>query len=47
MSGEVKGHSGRRVQHVWREVRVALEDKLRSYSLAQFAAKTLEEMYYI
>ena len=47
LSGEGKGHSGRRVQNVWREVRVALEDKLRSYTLAQFAAKSLEEMYYI
>jgi Rrf2 family protein len=47
LNGEVKGHSGRRVQHVWREVRSALEDKLRSYTLAQFAAKSLEEMYYI
>ena len=35
------------VAPVWREVRVALEDKLRSYTLAQFAAKSLEEMYYI
>ena len=47
LSGEAKGHSGRRVQNVWREVRSALEDKLRSYTLAQFAAKSLEEMYYI
>jgi DNA-binding IscR family transcriptional regulator len=35
------------VQTVWREVRGALEDKLRSYTLAQFAAKSLDEMSYI
>lgn len=41
------GHSGKRVNAVWREVRAALEEKCRAYSLEQFAAKREDEMYYI
>lgn len=41
------GHSGKRVNAIWREVRASLEDKCRSYSLDQFAAKRDDEMYYI
>ena len=42
-----EGHSGRRVDQVWREVRGALEEKCRSVTLAQFGAKKADEMYYI
>ncbi|MBI5380722.1 MAG: Rrf2 family transcriptional regulator [Opitutae bacterium] len=47
LSGEDKGQSGRRVQQIWREVRETLEQKLRSYTLAQLAERTPDEMYHI
>lgn len=42
-----EGHSSRRVDQVWREVRGSLEEKCRSVTLAKFAAKRTDEMYYI
>ncbi|HEY9249768.1 MAG TPA: Rrf2 family transcriptional regulator [Rariglobus sp.] len=47
LNGAGEGHSGRRVNGIWREVRTALEEKCRSYSLDKFAAKNADEMYYI
>ena len=47
LNGAGEGHSGRRVNTIWREVRTALEEKCRSYSLDKFAAKSEDEMYYI
>lgn len=41
------GHSGRRVDAVWREVREALEAKCRSCTLERMVAKPVGEMYYI
>ena len=41
------GHSGRRVQQIWRDVRTALEDKCRTYTLDQFVPRAAQEMYYI
>jgi Rrf2 family transcriptional regulator, cysteine metabolism repressor len=42
-----EGHSGRRVDSVWREVRESLEAKCRQCSLDQMVVRTAEEMYYI
>jgi len=42
-----KGHSSRRLQQVWNEVRLALEHKLSTYTLDKLVAKAPEEMYYI
>lgn len=47
LNGAGEGHSGRRVNEIWREVRGALEEKCKSYTLDMFAAKNAEEMYYI
>jgi Rrf2 family protein len=47
LNGPGEGHSGRRVNAIWREVRTALEEKCKSYSLDTFAAKSADEMYYI
>jgi len=47
LNAESKGQSARRVQQVWREVRTELENKLRSYTLDQLAARSADEMYYI
>jgi Rrf2 family transcriptional regulator, cysteine metabolism repressor len=44
-SGE--GHSGRRVDAIWREVREALEDKCRECTLDRMITKPAGEMYYI
>ncbi len=41
------GQSGKRVNQIWREVRVALEQKVQSYTLDKFVAKSADEMYYI
>jgi Rrf2 family protein len=42
-----EGHSGRRVDQVWREVRTSLEQACKDVTLAKFAAKKADEMYYI
>lgn len=47
LGGGAEGHSGRRVQQVWRDVRAALEAKCRSYTLDMLVAKGSGEMYYI
>ncbi|MBW8781841.1 MAG: Rrf2 family transcriptional regulator [Verrucomicrobia bacterium] len=47
LNGAGEGHSGRRVNQIWREVRASLEAKCRSFTLDQFAAKAMDEMYYI
>lgn len=47
LNGPGDGQSGRRVNAIWREVRAALEEKCKSYSLDMFAAKNADEMYYI
>jgi Rrf2 family protein len=45
MAGE--GHSGRRVAHVWGEVRREFEGVSRRWTLDKIASKAGEEMYYI
>lgn len=47
LNGSGEGHSGRRVNQIWREVRAALEATCKSYTLDKFAAKGTDEMYYI
>jgi Rrf2 family cysteine metabolism transcriptional repressor len=47
LNGTGEGHSGRRVNQIWREVRASLEAKCRSYTLDMFTVKTDQEMYYI
>ncbi len=42
-----EGHSGRRVDQVWREVRAALEKACKGVTLEKFGAKKADEMYYI
>jgi Rrf2 family protein len=41
------GHSSKHVNHIWKEIRTAFEDKVRSYTLARLMAKNADEMYYI
>jgi Rrf2 family cysteine metabolism transcriptional repressor len=47
LSGNFQGQSGRRLKQVWGEVRAALIDKVKGYTLDQIAAKNAAEMYYI
>jgi Rrf2 family transcriptional regulator, cysteine metabolism repressor len=42
-----EGQSGKRVNQIWREIRTALEEKAKSYTLDKFVPKATEEMYYI
>ena len=46
-SGNFHGQSGRRLKQVWGEVRAALIEKIKSYTLDQIATKGPAEMYYI
>lgn len=41
------GQSARHVHHIWQEVKVAFEDKVRSYTLDQLVVKNPDQMYYI
>ena len=47
LNGAGEGHSGRRVNQIWREVRASFEATCKSHTLDKFAAKHAEEMYYI
>src|SRR6478736_2036673 len=47
LSGNFHGQSGRRLKQVWGEVRAALIEKIKSYTLDQIATKGPAEMYYI
>jgi Rrf2 family cysteine metabolism transcriptional repressor len=47
LGGSAGGHSGKRVQQVWRDVRATLEAKCRSYTLDMLVTKGPGEMYYI
>ena len=47
LNGTGEGHSGRRVNQIWREVRASLEAKCLGYTLDMFTVKTDQEMYYI
>ena len=47
LNGPGEGHSGRRVNQIWRDVRGALEAKCRSVTLDEFAVKSTDDMYYI
>jgi Rrf2 family protein len=47
LSGNFAGQSGRRLKQVWSEVRTALIEKVKSYTLDQLAARSPGEMYYI
>jgi Rrf2 family cysteine metabolism transcriptional repressor len=42
-----EGQSGKRVSQIWKEVRLALEAKVKTYTLDKFVSKVGEEMYYI
>ena len=41
------GHSGKRVNMVWQELRRVLEERARAITLDQLVVKSAEEMYYI
>lgn len=42
-----EGHSARKVDAVWREVRDALESRCRAVTLDRMVPRTADEMYYI
>lgn len=46
-SGNHAGRSGRKLKQVWGEMRIALDDKARSYTLDVLAAKDVVDMYHI
>ena len=47
LSGNFQGHSGRRLKEVWGEIRTALIEKTKGYTLDRLATKNPSEMYYI
>lgn len=47
LSGNFSGQSGRRLKQVWGEVRAALIEKVKSYTLDKLATRNPAEMYYI
>jgi Rrf2 family transcriptional regulator, cysteine metabolism repressor len=47
LSGNFEGRSGRRLKQVWEEVRAAMIEKTKEYTLDQLASKNPTEMYYI
>jgi Rrf2 family cysteine metabolism transcriptional repressor len=47
MNNTPAGHSGRRVNLVWQELRRELEQRARAVTLDQLVVKSTEEMYYI
>ena len=47
LSGNFAGRSGRRLRQVWEDVRSALIEKTKEYTLDQLASKNPTEMYYI
>jgi Rrf2 family transcriptional regulator, cysteine metabolism repressor len=47
LSGNFEGRSGHRLKQIWDELRKALVEKTKSYTLNQFVAKNPTEMYYI
>jgi len=47
LSGNFQGLSGRRLKEVWGEIRAALIEKTKDYTLDQLASKAPGEMYYI
>ncbi|MCC6415814.1 MAG: Rrf2 family transcriptional regulator [Opitutaceae bacterium] len=47
LSGNHAGQSGRRMKEIWNELRAALDDKAKSYTLDTFIARQAGEMYHI
>ncbi len=47
LSGNFAGRSGRRLKQVWDDVRAAMIEKTKEYTLDQLASKNPTEMYYI
>lgn len=47
LSGHHEGATGRRMRQVWEDVRDALAEKTKDYTLDQLLTKKPEEMYYI
>lgn len=47
LSGNHEGRTGRRMEQVWQDVRAALGEKARTYTLDMFVSRSPEEMYYI
>jgi Rrf2 family protein len=47
LSGNTAGRSGRRVQHMWIEIRELLAEKTRRCTLDRLVSKEPAEMYYI
>ena len=47
LSGNFQGQSGKRLKQVWSEVREALIEKVKGYTLDRLATKNPTEMYYI
>lgn len=47
LSGNQGGRSGRRMRQIWEEIREAVADRARAYTLEAMAARAEVEMYYI
>jgi len=47
LSGHHEGATGRRMRQVWEDIRDALAEKTKDYTLDQLLTKKPEEMYYI
>jgi len=47
LSGNFEGRSGRRLKQVWDDVRAAMIEKTKEYTLDRLASKSPAEMYYI
>jgi len=45
--GDGKGQSARRVQHAWRDIRTAMIEETKRYTLDLLVSREVEEMYYI
>lgn len=45
--GDAKGQSGRRVAHAWRDIRTAMIEETKRYTLDMLVSREVEEMYYI
>jgi len=46
-SGNHAGRSGRKLKQIWGEIRAALDEKARAYTLDALAAKDVVDMYHI
>jgi len=47
LGSEFQGRSGRKVKRAWRDIRDALADKTKRFTLDRLVSREFEEMYYI